>query len=126
MRVFFPYFIIYTTSNNLEIEKFAAKLLSVWLIPIPKSDYFIAIISFAPSPTIPTFSLVRPNIFYILDWFCHFRLICYFNYLIMPALDYGVILANIFILSTNGGFKEIKLLSTAIAINWLLKSNLDI
>jgi hypothetical protein len=35
----------------------------------------------------------------------------------MPALDYGVILANIFILSTKGGFKEIKLLSTAIAIN---------
>lgn len=67
MRVFFPYFIIYTTSNNLEIEKFAAKLLSVWLIPIPKSDYLIAIISFAPSPTIPTFSLVRPNIFYTVD-----------------------------------------------------------
>lgn len=43
------------------MEKSEAKLLSVLVIPIPKSAYFIAIRSLAPSPHIPIFSGVLEN-----------------------------------------------------------------
>lgn len=75
--------------------KFAAKLLSVSLIPIPRSAYLIAMISFAPSPTMAIFYKVRPNILYNLDLSFLSTFFIYISFRTTNALDSGVILANI-------------------------------
>jgi hypothetical protein len=98
--------------------KWAAKLLSVSLIPTPKSAYFIANMSLAPSPTIPTLSAVRAKKRLGFGMLIHFSIFIYFSLSMTLALFYGEIRAKTLIFEGRVGFMLKNLLSMTIGWGW--------
>lgn len=84
--VHLPYLIISTILYRLSTLNDDPITASLTLIPTPISDYFMAIKSFAPSPTIPILLRPYPNILLIIDLLWYYCYYYYFNIFIIFAL----------------------------------------